>query len=261
MRPPEFSPAVLTPRLEPLPGIRAVIFDVYGTLLLGGGPMVHRPDLDTEVSALLERHGFRPSGSPTRQLEAAAARHHATARNEGNPFPEIDLRAQIAATFPHPEHPAMASRGLVGELQRLLHPTSPMPGARELLHGLMVRGIPMGLISNAQCDTLPLLEETFGTDVFEPSLAVLSYEHGVAKPSSALFSELARRLGSLDIRPEETLVAGNDPRADILPAKAAGFRTALVAIDHGSLRPGDPATADVLVTRFSQLETCLDSRE
>jgi putative hydrolase of the HAD superfamily len=111
-----------------------------------------------------------------------------------------------------------------------------MSGAAETLHALAATGIPLGLLSNAQCNTLPSLGEL--APLFAPDLTILSYQHGIAKPSPGLFDLLAARLAKRGITPAETLYVGNDPLHDIEPAAARGFRTALFTGHPDSLRNG-----------------------
>jgi putative hydrolase of the HAD superfamily len=75
--------------------------------------------------------------------------------------------------------------------------------------------------------------------LFAPELTILSYQHGLAKPSPELFQILSDRLAGRGITPAETLFIGNDPLQDIIPAAAAGFRTALFTGHSESLRPGE----------------------
>ncbi len=111
-----------------------------------------------------------------------------------------------------------------------------MPGVAETLEKLSATGIPLGLLSNAQCNTLPTLGAL--TKLLAPDLTILSFEHGVAKPSPALFELLAERLAKRGITKAETLYIGNDPLHDIEPAAALGFKTALFTGHPDSSRAG-----------------------
>ena len=119
---------------------------------------------------------------------------------------------------------------LVGALV-FLYPASFPPG-QVIGLGIAV----LGLLSNAQCNTLDSLGALAGC--FEPDLTVLSYRYGMAKPSPEIFALLCERLRVRGIAPAETLLVGNDPLQDIAPAAAAGLRTALFTGHPASLRPG-----------------------
>jgi putative hydrolase of the HAD superfamily len=104
-----------------------------------------------------------------------------------------------------------------------------MPFARETLGILSHRRLPLGLLSNAQAETLPVLRRELGLNPFSDDLCILSYEHGIAKPSARLFKLLVARLTARDIPPEASLFVGNDPQHDIAPARALGMKTVLLS--------------------------------
>ncbi|MGC4015997.1 MAG: HAD family hydrolase [Luteolibacter sp.] len=242
--PPVFSPSGMEPRLNALHGIRAVIFDVYGTLLLGGGPVHPDPEVDEELAVFLHEHGIHSEGSITTALAHAVQRSHAASTS---PFPEVDLHS-LWSDILHRE----IGQELFISLEDIRQPVALMPGATDLLQALPPR--PLGLISNAQANTLPLLERlTSLTQPFAEELCVLSYRHGQAKPSALLFECLTGALGGRGILPSEAVIVGNDPRHDIAPAKLHGFRTILVMADRDSLRPGDTTAADAVVTDLMQI--------
>jgi putative hydrolase of the HAD superfamily len=115
-----------------------------------------------------------------------------------------------------------------------------MPGMLECLHRLRDAGLRLGIVSNAQFYT-PLLfpalvERSIEQCGFEPDLCVFSFEHGVAKPGTAIYDRAIERLAGEGIAPAETLYVGNDMLNDIAPAAALGMRTALFAGDGRSLR-------------------------
>jgi putative hydrolase of the HAD superfamily len=126
---------------------------------------------------------------------------------------------------------------LVEAIESVWHPIRPMPGAAEFIQHLSRAGISLGLLSNAQCNTLPSLGDI--KDLFAPELTILSFHHGIAKPSPVLFEMLSDRLAGRGISPAETLYIGNDPLQDIAPAAACGFKTALFTGHPDSIRPGE----------------------
>jgi FMN phosphatase YigB (HAD superfamily) len=200
---------------------RAVIFDIYGTLLDAAAGGV-KPDLlaDPLLRQILREHGHSPPSSPSSELHAAVLRHHAAAEV---PFPEIDLRVLWREILALP--PDMDLVPLVRALEAGWHPATLMPGAQAAIQQLARSGISLGLLSNAQCNTLSSLGGL--EDFFAPELTLLSYQQGIAKPAPELFQRMADRLACRGISPAETLYIGNDLQHDILPAAAVGFRTAL----------------------------------
>lgn len=225
---------------------RAVIFDIYGTLLIAPAGGV-RPDpfTDPVIREILRQHGYSPPVSPSTKLQAAVLHHHAAA---GVPFPEIDLRIlwrEILAI-----ESGTDITPLVLKIEAAWHPAQPMPGAESFIQRLARLGISLGLLSNAQCNTLPALGPV--ADLFAPELCILSYQHRIAKPSPELFRILTDRLAGRNISPAETLFIGNDPLQDIKPAAAAGFKTALFTGHPDSLRPGE-CTSDFTFGSWHQL--------
>ena len=215
-----------------LKSFRALIFDVYGTLLgAPAGGVKPDPAADPLLRQIIARFGHKPPDSPSAALHAAVVRHHLSANTS---LPEVDLRILWREVLELP--PDEDVTGLVIETEAAWHPAKLMPGVAEMMEELSATGIPLGLLSNAQCNTLPTLGAL--TKLLAPDLTILSFEHGVAKPSPALFELLAERLYKRGITKAETLYIGNDPLHDIEPAAALGFTTALFTGHPDSWRAG-----------------------
>jgi FMN phosphatase YigB (HAD superfamily) len=231
---------------------RAIIFDIYGTLLHGpAGGVRPDPAADPLLRKILGDFGHSAPQSPSMALHQAVVRHHQHARVA---FPEVDLRELWKDLLSLP--PEADTAPLVKAIERAWHPTRPMPGAAEFVKKSAAAGIPLGLLSNAQCDSLDALGEI--GPLFAPELSIFSYQHGMAKPSPRLFDLMVDRLDLLGIPPDETLYLGNDPKHDILPAAAAGFRTALFTGHPDSLRPGD-CMADFVFEDWKSLTPLISS--
>jgi putative hydrolase of the HAD superfamily len=193
--------------------IRAVLFDIYGTLLVSVAGSSH----------------------PDPELRAAIARAHAASPY---PFPEVDIR-EIYSEI-RPELSSKEIEALAMEHEQSLNPVSPMPGALEALQGLSSAGLLLGLVSNAQFYTIPILETLLGASVedlgIDPSLCQLSYQLKRAKPDPHLFISVRESLARRNLPASSILFVGNDVRKDIDPARDAGFLTALLAGDPKMLR-------------------------
>lgn len=232
------QPTGLAPRLVPLPGIRAVLLDIYGTLLVSSSGEIH----------------------PDPRLRAAIELAHASSPH---PFPEVDIR-EIHASL-HPELAAAEIETLAMEHERRSNPVAAMPAAVDTLRLLGGTGIELGLISNAQFYTVPILEACLGVSLTElridPSLCRFSYREKRAKPDPVLFTTVREVLAMREISAAAVLYVGNDVRNDIEPARSAGFRTALFAGDMRSLRLRDKSLADcgadVILTELQQLPSLL----
>jgi len=219
---------------SPLP-IRAIIFDVYGTLLIAppGGYRAD-PAFDPILASIIGSFGHASPAAPTLAIHQLIQQHH---RSSPHAHPEIDLRSIFREFLKTETDPTP----MIQAIEDARIPCEPMPRAKETIRSLSAEGIHLGILSNAQSNTLSVLDRKLDgvLPLFDPDLTILSHQHGMAKPSPELFRLLAERLATLGIQPGETLYVGNDPSQDIIPAKAAGFRTALLIGHPDSLRPGE----------------------
>lgn len=206
--------------------VRAVICDIYGTLLEIGPP--------PEDAGERWKHGCQeiPGGRLTLQeFEArcagAVVAQHAARRAAGEAFPEVDWLAVVRTAMPSltNEH-ALHVSGLHASCSRT---SSAAPGAVRALESFHAAGILTGIASNAQHYTRDELTAAgFSLSDFHPQLCFLSGDHGFAKPSPRVFSLLTERLAKLGIEPPETLMIGDNESNDIIPARTAGWQTCMV---------------------------------
>jgi REG-2-like HAD superfamily hydrolase len=115
-------------------------------------------------------------------------------------------------------------------------------GAAEVLKQLHERGFPLALVANWDAN-LSSLAEQLGVKQFF-SLIVSSQEAGVEKPDPAIFQRALDQL-ALSAQTDQVLYVGNEYRADVLGARAAGLTPVL--IDRNGVYP----SADCL--RFDSL--------
>jgi putative hydrolase of the HAD superfamily len=272
------------PRLAKLPGIRAVVFDVYGTLFSSGAgdiSLASEENRDAALRATLREAGFTLHRSAAglrldRIFHGWIGTHQERRRAAGVVFPEVEIRAAWRdflaelETSGHVEPPPVPAdpEWLAVEFEGRVNPVQPMPGLEATLRDLRDRDIAIGIVSNGQFFT-PLLFEAFlpggfaGSGV-DPDLCVWSCDLLEAKPSVKLFFRCAEALAARPgIGPNQALFVGNDLRNDIWPAQSAGFRTALFAGDRLSLRrrQDDPdcagVRADLEVTALPQVPDCV----
>ena len=262
-------PTDLEPQLNPLPGVRVVLFDVYGTLLISAsGDIEANPALDAEHSFAEAVHaaGLRAKGPLGGKLREKIQHHHARARAAGIDYPEVDilglwqeLAAELLVDVPDEQQLGT----LAIEYEGRVNPVWAMPGFPEVLSALsphLVRGV----VSNAQFYTPLTLEVVTDQSLaqlgFQPDYCAWSYQCGVAKPSLRLLKSVLERTG---VAPEQVVMVGNDLAKDVAPARALGCRAVLFAGDRRSLRADparlrDPATRpDAIVTQLSQLPALL----
>jgi putative hydrolase of the HAD superfamily len=277
--------AELSERLGMLRNIRAVVFDVYGTLFVSGSGDISIASEMSNQQALTE--ALNSAGFSGDREEAGAKGvekllrviqdSHAKRRNKGIAYPEVDIRDewQTALVSLQQEHliegeitPESILRVSV-DYECRVNPVWPMPDLKTVLEDLQDRQFVLGIVSNAQFYTLfmfpAFLGKTHSELGFDPDLCAWSFQLLEAKPSVNLFRGVVERLqNQYGISPEETLYVGNDKLKDIWPATQLGLKTALFAGDQRSLRlrKNDPRCSDLepnlIITKLSQLPEVIE---
>jgi putative hydrolase of the HAD superfamily len=215
----------------PLMNIRAVIFDIYGTLLEVGPPP---PDADTRWQRLF--HDLLHTEPSHSRLEFAIAtgkviaRHHEAARARSISWPEVHWPSVVTEVVPElsqlsrqAQEEFLFHQVQTGQTTRMIAKTA------ATLRWLKERQCLLGIASNAQAYTLRELGEALtahalGMDLFEPQLCFWSFEHGFSKPDPHVFQILTARLTALGISPRQTLMVGDRLDKDIEPAKVHGWQ-------------------------------------
>jgi len=265
-------------RLIRLPDIRAVLFDLYGTLFISTSGDIASGDGETRSQAMREalEAAELPADRNTAEQAAvvlveAITRTHERLKDCGLEYPEVDIRSIVREVLEYlrargfgREKPTRAlCETVAAEYECRSNPTWPMPGLARTLRHLKERGVSLGIVSNAQFFTPLLFPALLNRSLellgFDPGLCVWSYRLLEAKPSPRLFRSALEVLNRRGIKPEHVLYVGNDRLNDIWPAVQAGMKTALFAGDDRSFRPrdGDPRIRDVgedvLLTDLRQL--------
>jgi putative hydrolase of the HAD superfamily len=261
-------PPGVEPRLEGMRNFRAMLFDVYGTLLISGsgdiGISREQSVKKDDLRDLLRRcHIDRTPDGLSTALHRAIEQEHAKARRQGIDFPEVDIVRVWQTLLGIGDLHRLKS--FILEYELTVNPAYPMPGLTPLLSTCRAHRLPMGIISNAQFYTPHIMEWFLRSSLeesgFDPRLTFLSYRFGHAKPSMVMFKRAADELSRIGIPAEAALYVGNDMLNDIRPASAVGFRTALFAGDARSLRSRESdnrcrgLSPDLVVTDLRQLIT------
>lgn len=218
--------------------IRAIIFDVYGTLLAVGPPPA---DAETGWERLWRG---TLGGTPRLSLvefsaacDQLIAREHEAARAAGVSHPEVFWPAIVAEALP--ELLALDSQAreeFLFQQARLWHTVQLMPGAAEVLRARRNDAVLLGLASNAQPYTLRELDLALAgvglsRAIFHPSLCFWSFEHGFSKPAPHVFRWLTARLRAHGVTRSEILMVGDRLDHDLAPARAQGWQVWLLT-DH-----------------------------
>ncbi len=253
---PQLTSAVAN--LRKMEGIKAVLFDVYGTLFISGSGDVGTAAATDTAEALtqalvvsgyegeLEQAGL----TGKEMLKAEILEWHKAGKEAGTDFPEVEIskvwkkitdRLQKTGIIKPHETNLDQIRRLALEYECRVNPVYPMPGAKETLLRLKSRGIKMGIVSNAQFYTPPLFPAFFGIPLeelgFDPDCCIWSFKELKAKPSRELFPKAGKFLmQNHGISLSETVYVGNDMLNDMYTASEAGCKTVLFAGDKRSLR-------------------------
>lgn len=269
------------PCLRVLDGIKAVLFDIYGTLIISGSGDVgaHAETVPADaLTAAMQAVGLPALSDPKRGVEVlheTIRAHQEMHKLDDIQYPEIDILAvwrdvlnrygeegwtNIVLTPQFCEQFAI-------EYECRVNPVWPMPGLKETIHAIAETGRELGIISNAQFFTPLLFPVLCGESLddfgFRSDLQIYSYRYLRAKPGEFLYRQAADMLETMGIQPEEALYVGNDMLKDIWPASSIGFKTALFAGDARSLRWRDDddrvreVRPDLVVTDLRQLLTAL----
>jgi putative hydrolase of the HAD superfamily len=275
-------PTDTKPVLGKLSGIKAVLFDVYGTLLISGvgdiGTSRERGNekaFSEALSVMRIRHDSQ-TVCGVDWMADAIRKSHSQSRDEGIEYPEVDILAVWSSVLEElwtrdlierEEFDVSFLRKLSVEYEVRSNPAWPMPGCRECLESLRESEFHLGLVSNAQFFTPELFPALLDADLcdlgFRDELLLFSYHSQQAKPGLFLYECAREHLARLGIDAGATLYIGNDMLNDVYAASQIGFRTALFAGDKRSLRlrREDPRLAgispDLILTDIRQLLQCL----
>jgi len=226
--------------------IRAVIVDIYNTLLEVGPPPANA---DALWQGLFEE--MLGTAPPVSQTEFAVrttqiiARHQAAAESRGIPWPEIQWPSVVLEAVPGLAQ--LTAPKLDDFLYRQMHVGRTLrlaDGAAECLRQWDDQGLLLGIASNAQAYTLRELTTAFeGTGLklsrFDREVRFWSFENGFSKPDPLVFRILTARLEARGIRPAETLMVGDRLDNDIEPARAQGWQTWQLGSPEQSSPSGD----------------------
>ena len=295
--PPKAVPAGATPALKPLRGIKAVTWNVYGTLLrISDGKLLQQCRDEKQMEIALEKtiHEFnmwqsmtRKPGAPSQQLSAKykellEMRRLAAPAAKGS-VPEVESAAVWQTLLERlNEKEYTYDADFYGDLEELsdkvayffhasLQGVEAAPNALAALQRVANAGLRQTLLSDGQSFTLVQMLRALESQGKLPPAGellafdclTLSFQEGVRKPSKSLYRACLARFAEHDIKPGEILHVGNRLRDDLAIARQAGMRTALYAADKTSLRASkaeiqDPQMRpDRLLTDLAQIADVL----
>ncbi len=268
--PPAPKPMKARPYSKPIAGIRAVMWDIYGTLLqVADGRMDLNPKPEIRLQVALDKtiHEFNMWNSMTRKPGAPweymmsqyrdvlgderlrggsdVKRGDVAHRNLGRVWKILierlqqkEYRYDVAQHGPVDHFAEKVAFFFHSALQG----TAAYPKALATIRSLAKRGLAQGFIADAQPFTLLQLARCLQSQgkvpalnrVFQPELLSLSFATGARKPSPGLFEYAVEQLRDSGISPEETLYVSSRIEEDVAVARKSGFRTALFVGDQAS---------------------------
>jgi FMN phosphatase YigB (HAD superfamily) len=295
--PPKVEPVNAAPSMKPLAGIKAVTWNLYGTLLritdgelLFRHPQTIRMEVAVEKTILefnmwnsMTRRPGKPQDLLMPKYINALEEARLTASSRKGDLPEIDsaqIWKKLLEMLDKKEY--RYDESLYGDFDELaqkvayffhssLQGTEAAKGALSILLALSDAGIRQAALADAQCFTLVQLTRALRNQgsvpdlhaILPDALNTLSYEWGIRKPSVSLYAQAVLRFKEIGIEPNQILHIGTRIHDDLAVAKSCGLRTALYAGDLTSLQ----ATAadlknpeirpDRLITELIQLRDIL----
>ncbi|RDG32021.1 HAD family hydrolase [Oceanispirochaeta sp. M1] len=257
--------------------IKAVLFDIYGTLLISEAGDIGLTALDQKN----EKRNFSLE-SKTESMDLSfdeirscltdiIRRHQQYILNASNEitYPEVDIISVWSELFQEKNLQDFD----IGHISRaalyfeiLSNKVDLMPGVSELFEYLRESGLILGIVSNAQFYT-PLLMEYLCSMSLEKlgiteTFTSWSYKMGCGKPDPLIFRTPVEALNKEGIQNHEILYIGNDMLNDISCAASLGLKTVLFAGDKRSLRLREDdsrvkGSADYIITDLMQLKQIL----
>jgi len=219
--------------------VRAIIFDIYGTLLEVAPPP---PNAAVRwLSLWTETLGFAPRLSLQAFLEACdkqVKQEQSRAKRSKILYPDTCWPVIVRKAIPELE--AISYRKLdefLYQHAQLRQTTRLMPGMAEFLNALPLNKIIPGIAANAQPYTLRELDQAMKQagvprSLFRHEFCFWSFEHGFAKPNPHAFRTLTSRLEHHRVLPEQILMVGDQRSEDILPAQSQGWLTWQLVLDE-----------------------------
>ena len=272
--------------------LKAVIFDIYGTLLISSSGDIEEASLATEafeqalIATGLEINADSESDKQLKlnmmldKYRELIALYQKNLRTTFRPYPEIEIRDifkdlmlySFSSKFIKQTKDTYSLEMLIIYFELLSNKIYEMPNLVDSLSYLSEKNVILGIVSNAQFYTHGFLnyylegnyEVSERIKFFDSDISVFSYKYLRGKPDTFLFNELNQRLKSkYNINPDEAVFVGNDMLKDIYTASETGMKTALFAGDKRSLRirSDDERTKnlkpDFVLTDLNQIKNIL----
>ncbi len=238
------------------------VFDLYGTLIDIKTDEAD-PRLWKSLADIYRRYGafYTPTGLRSSFLKIEASMRAKTAARLGTSFPEIKLEHVFGKLYMDAENSVSAEEhtnnmetwlfGIANTFRAMsIRKIRLFPGAQCLLKSLRKKGNHVYLLSNAQAIfTIPEIEYLGLSSMFDAIF--LSSDHDLCKPDPRFLDKLILQQG---LDKSETIMVGNEPRADMGMAALCGVHGIL--LNSCGLKP-DVVKAQITETAGERAESFL----
>jgi putative hydrolase of the HAD superfamily len=212
--------------------MRALLLDALGTIVELERPWPH-------LVAELRERGVVVSEEDARRAMLAEMAYYRANHDDASDFAGLkDLRRRCAGVVQGQLGVALPVDEVEDAMLAAIR-FRPYPEVPGVLAALRERGAAIVVVSNWDVSLHDVLERTRLRPLVDA--VVTSAEFGAAKPDPAIFARALELSGG--VPPAEALHAGDDLRADVEGARAAGIAAVLVA------RDGEPAPEGVRAIR------------
>ena len=269
---PTRRPVKAVPSIKPLRGIKAVTWNVYGTLLrITDGDLLLLPQQQLRMQVALEKtiqefnmwqSMSRKPGAPWEyllsQYKDLFEEMQLTAPAKKGDVGQVDstrLWRKLISRLEQKEYQYDAdvfgdadeyAEKVAYFFHSCLQGVAAMSKGAAVVKAVTEAGFAQGLLADAQSFTLVQLLRALHSPtklrlppvgrLFTPGCVVLSCDVGVRKPSRTLFATAVEAFSRIGLAPQEVLYVSNRLRDDLAMAKQVGLRTALFAGDKHSLQ-------------------------
>ncbi len=267
---PKSEPAKATPYLKPLTAIKAVSWNVYGTLLrIADGDLLfqHPQAIRMEVALDKTIQEFNMWNSMTRKpgkpweymlqkyVHALEEQQMASSGRMGDKVEVNSAKLWLKLIGMLDKKDYEYDTSIYGDMEAFsekvayffhsaLQGVEAAPNAHAALSAVAGVGLRQALLADAQPFTVAQLIRALREQgpvaavdsLFQPALHTFSYLEGVRKPARTLFLRAMDRFNKLGLEPENILYVSSRVRGDLAIAKSLGMRTALYAAEKLGLQ-------------------------
>lgn len=216
--------------------IKAIIFDMYGTLVYDPPFEACFPELAREIGVGLEEYLPARQGTVSDAMVGNLATHEDRAR-------------AILTALGREDADGLAARLTRLEKDARWPGVALYPSTRPTLEALRARGYRLGLVSDCTELMGRAIVERFGLGRYFDAIA-LSHEVGHAKPDPRIYRVATEGLG---VPPESCLYVGDGNSDELNGAKALGMTTVRIDQEGAFARFGTPAPSDYLIVGLDEL--------